>query len=76
MIIQDKRKEKDMIYFDRLEFGKAFQYNNDIYIKVDIDDNKCNAVDLLIGTGHFFMPGSVVVPLDAKVVIMNDVQGE
>lgn len=76
MNIEDKRKEKDMIYFDRLEIGKAFQYNNDIYIKVDIDDNKCNAVDLLIGTGHFFMSGSVVVPLDAKVVIMNDVQGE
>ena len=73
MNIEDKRQEKDMVCFSAIKVGRAFQYNNDIYIKVDIDDNKCNAVDLLIGTGVFFMPDSTVVPLDAKVVIMNDI---
>ena len=73
MNIEDKRKEKNMVYFSAINVGEAFQYNNDIYIKVDIDDAKCNAIDLLIGAGCFFMSDSTVLPLDAKVVIQNDI---
>ena len=78
MHIEDTRKEKDMVCFAIIKLGKAFQFNNDIYIKVDemINNNikkPVNAINLSDGTGHFFMPDSTVIPLVAKVVIQNDI---
>ena len=79
MNIEDERKEKNMVCFAVIKVGKAFEYNNDIYIKVDemrkntVLKEPVNAIGLLNGTGRFFMSDSTVLPLDAKVVIQNDI---
>lgn len=74
MNIEDKRCEKNTIYFSEVKVGKPFQFCKDIYMKVEpitgVDTFKSiNAIDILNGTGHFFLPDSTVLLLNAKVVI-------
>lgn len=78
MNIEDERKEKNMVCFVVIKVGRAFEFNNDIYMKVDEmtknDSMKpVNTINLLNGTGHFFMSDCEVIPLNAKVVIQNDI---
>ena len=74
MNIEDKRYENNTICFSEVNIGKAFQFCNNIYIKVErvieVDKSVINAINLLDGTAHFFLPDSDVTLLpNSKVVI-------
>ena len=73
MNIEDKREKKDTVCFSIIKNGIAFEINNDIYMKVDIDNAACNAINLSNGTGRYFMSDNKVFLVDAKVVIQNDI---
>ena len=73
MNIEDERKEKNMVCFAVIKVGQVFQFDDNIYMKIDVDSSACNAINLLNGTGLFLMPDSKVILLDAKVVIQNDI---
>lgn len=70
MNIEDKREKKVTVCLSTIKGAEAFQYNNDIYMKVFIND-VWNAINLSDGIGYFFMPDTEVIPLDAKIVIQK-----
>ena len=72
MNIEDKRKT-DMIHFTVIKVGQVFQFDDNIYMKIDVDSSACNAINLLNGTGLFLMPDSKVILLDATVIITDHV---
>jgi hypothetical protein len=73
MNIEDKRYKKDTVCFSIIKNGTAFEINNDTYMKVDIDNAACNAINLSDGTGSYFMSDNRVFLVYAKVIIQNDI---
>ena len=77
MSINDTRDIKDMVPFETMIIGSAFQYENTIYMKTEISSitnndlsmKKVNAVCLSTGRLFYFDSKQFVSLLNATIVI-------
>ena len=74
MIIEDRRKEKTIIFGD-IEIGDVFEYDGELFMKVEkvtIGSRTCNSVCLNCGEFTYFSGNEEVSePLNVKMVIEN-----
>lgn len=67
---------KDLRPFADIELGGVFEYDNVIYMRVDLDvptvgKHEYNAISLKLGMGAHITPDLRVLPLDAELVIQK-----
>ena len=69
-----ERKETNFVPLNKIAFGEAFEYENNIFVKCLSDESSRetpNRIGMNVDTGRlcYFDPEDLVEPLDAEIVI-------
>lgn len=65
MNIKDERKETKTFYFIDIDFGRAFEYAEKIYLKI----SSYEAFNLHDNAIVEFTPSAPIIPLNAEIII-------